>query len=119
MVIQISTLGSCSSRNIFNSDINPYYKSFFSINHSLEAVNMISLMSKPIDFDEKLLNSPIKYDNTCIWEDLTKNYRNTLKTLDVDYLIIDTHLMYFNRYTNTKIHLSANHPELKNVTFLS
>lgn len=95
MVIEISTFGSCSSRNIFNTNVNPDYKSYFRINHSVETVNMISLMSKPIDFDEKLLNSSQKYDNVCIWEDLTKDFRKTLKTLDVDYLIIDTYFDVF------------------------
>ena len=92
MVIQISTFGSCSSRNIFNSNINPNYKSFFNINHSVEALNMISLMSNPIDFDKKLLNSSNKYDNICIYEDLTKSYRDTLKNLNIDYLILDTYM---------------------------
>lgn len=57
MVVEISTLGSCASRNIFNSQLNENYKSYFHINHSIEVVTLISLMSNPIEYDDKLINS--------------------------------------------------------------
>lgn len=90
MSIKISTFGSCISRNIFNSTINENYKEFFNINRSVEAVNMISLMSNPIDYDETLINSTHQYDNQCVKEDLSKSFLDFLKNSDIEYLLIDT-----------------------------
>ena len=90
MVAEFLICGSCSSRNIFNSKINEDYKSFFNIHPSLESVNFISLMSNPVEYNEKLLNSDNDYDNTCVRNDLTKDFLNVLRDTEVDYLIIDT-----------------------------
>lgn len=89
-IINFSTFGSCSSRNIFNSEINKDYKKYFQINKSVEASTLISLMSDPIPFDANLINSPEKYDNICVLDDLTKNYLEFAKKDLVDYIILDT-----------------------------
>ena len=114
MVSEISTLGSCSSRNIFNSQINKNYKQYFHINASLEAVSLISLMSKPIKFDENLLNSDNDYDNYCVRHDLTKNYLNFLKTSKIDYLIIDTYFDIKNGVIDLKDTYITNSNRLPN-----
>ena len=90
MVSEFSTFGSCSSRNIFNSNINPNYKNFFHINESRETITLISLMSNPIEFNNKLLNSETDYDNICARNDLTKDFLDFIKKDFIDYLIIDT-----------------------------
>ena len=78
MATQFATLGSCSSRNIFYSKINENYKSYFRINRSIEFVNMISLMSKPVEYDKESFLSENAFDNY-IKEDLEKSYLNFLK----------------------------------------
>ena len=90
MVSQFSVFGMCISRNIFMDELNKGYKSFFNINHSIEGISIISLMSDPIEFDEALINSDDEFVNLCIKEDLTKNYINTIKTAKLDYILIDT-----------------------------
>lgn len=90
MVSQFSVFGTCVSRNIFIDKLNAGYKSFFNINHSIEGISIISLMSNPIEFDEALINADDKFVNRCIKEDLTKNYVNTIKTAKLDYILIDT-----------------------------
>lgn len=91
MTIEFATLGSCSSRNIFYSKLNADYKKYFKINKSLEFVNMVSLMSDPIEFDETLINSNNKYNDDYIKEDLNKKYLDFLKEDEnIEYLIIDT-----------------------------
>lgn len=87
---EISTMGSCSSRNIFYSQINKYYKNFFKINYSIEAVSLISLMSLPVEYDENLINSSHDYDNVCVREDLSKKFLEFVKEDKVDYIILDT-----------------------------
>ena len=91
MTVEISTMGSCASRNIFNSNLNKQYKNFFHINESVETVTFISLMSEPLQFDQNLLDSAEDYDNKCVLQDLTKRYLTFLKTAKIDYLIIDTY----------------------------
>ena len=59
MVAEISIWGSCSSRNIFNSDINENYKDFFCI----KTVIFISLMSTLINYEKLLFNSDLEFDN--------------------------------------------------------
>lgn len=90
MISQFSVFGTCVSRNIFMDVLNEGYKSHFNINHSVEGINIISLMSNPIDFDEALINSEDDFENECIKEDLTKNYINTIKNAKLDYILIDT-----------------------------
>ena len=91
MKAEFSTMGSCSSRNIFNSEINGDYKNYFNINHSIERVNLISLMSKSIDYDSSLINSDHGYDNICVIEDLSKKYLDSIKNENFDYIILDNH----------------------------
>ena len=91
MVAEISTFGSCSSRNIFNSEINKDYKKFFHVNESIESVSFISLMSSPLQFNKALINSKNAYDNECVINDLTKKFLSFLKEDKIDYLIIDTY----------------------------
>lgn len=91
MTSEFATLGSCSSRNIFYSKLNADYKKYFKINDSLEFVNMISLMSNPIEFDEESVNTNTKYNDTYIKMDLNKKYLDFLKEhQNIEYLIIDT-----------------------------
>ena len=85
MVSQFSVFGMCVSRNIFMNELNKGYKSFFNINHSIEGISIISLMSNPIEFDEALINSDDEFVNLCIKEDLSKNYINTIKTAKLDF----------------------------------
>ena len=90
MVTEFATLGSCSSRNIFYSRINENYKSYFSINKSIEFVNMISLMSNPVEFDKESFLSESAYDGYVV-EDFEKTYLNFLKEDKIiEYLILDT-----------------------------
>lgn len=91
MTVEISTIGSGASRNIFNSSLNKKFEKFFHINESIETITFISLMSEPLQFDQKLLDSSNRYDNECVLQDLTKKYLNFLKTNKIDYLIIDTY----------------------------
>lgn len=91
MVKEFSTLGSCASRIIFNSAVNTNYKQYFHINDSIELVSLISLMSKPLPVDQNLLNSNDKFDNECVYNDLSKTFLNFLKKNTIEYLVMDTY----------------------------
>lgn len=89
-ITEFSIFGSCTSRTLFNSNVNKDYKKYFSINKSVESSTLISLMSKPVKYDPNTINSDSKYDNICINDDLSKNFLELVKKDYVDYIIIDT-----------------------------
>ncbi|MBQ6512732.1 DUF6270 domain-containing protein [Methanobrevibacter sp.] len=89
-ITEFSVFGSCSSRGIFNSLNNENYKKYFKINHSVEGSSLISIMSKPIDYDKSLINSNRRYDNLCVTEDLSKSFVDFIKEDSIDYIILDT-----------------------------
>ncbi len=113
MIYEFSTLGSCASRNIFNSQLNPDYKKYFHINQSIEVVTLISLMSNPIDYDSELIDSEDKYSNQNVQNDLNKSFLNFLKEDSIDYLIYDTYFDVLadtikygeNQYITNSVHL--------------
>ena len=118
---EFTIAGSCSSRNIFNSTINENYKDYFHINVSIESVNLISLMSNPVEYDLKLLDSDHKYDNMCVKQDLSKKYLEFLKQHShLEYLIIDTYADVVNDIRildeNTII---TDTPRLRNTSFFN
>ena len=88
---EFSTMGSCCSRMIFNEDFALGYKKFAHINFSVEGGSLISLMSKPVDFDRNLLTAEKPFDNTCVENDFSKKYLDFLKTADIDYILMDTY----------------------------
>lgn len=88
---EFSTMGSCCSRMILNEDFAPGYKKFIHINFSVEGGSLVSLMSKPVDFDRDLLTAEKPFDNKCVENDFSKKYLDFLKTTDVDYILMDTY----------------------------
>ena len=88
---EFSAMGSCCSRIIFNSDFTPGYKKFMHINFSVEGGSLISLMSKPVDFDRELLTAEKPFDNTCVENDFSKKYLDFLKTANLEYILMDTY----------------------------
>lgn len=95
MVAKFSVLGSCASRDVFNSDINPNYKDYFKIVTASERCSIISLMSNPIrlenhDSIKVYQGQRLDYFGTkCIERDLSKELLSELKNNEIDYLLID------------------------------
>lgn len=100
MKTKIAVLGSCVSRDLFNSYFVPNYKEFFEVRMDAQRTSMISLMQNPFDIDKKLLNIPpynrknnarTKY----ITHDLNKVFlKNLIENDDIDYLIIDNYFEF-------------------------
>lgn len=95
MVSKIAVLGSCASRDVFNSDINPNYKNYFEIVTAAERISIISLMAKPIQIDNLELIKSYKEGNLnffgskCIQMDFSKSFLSDLNNNDIEYLILD------------------------------
>lgn len=95
MVSRMAVLGSCATRDIFNSQINPNYKDHFKLITASERTSIISLMSNPVNiWDLDSLNTysgeDLDYFGTkTLKRDFTKEFLLELKNNVIDYLILD------------------------------
>ena len=94
IMIKVGVLGSCESRDLFNSMLNPRYKNFFSIEISFLRSSLISLMQEPFYVDYKSIEFPLE-DNLRLLRfdflksDMEKSFFNELNSKEIDCLIID------------------------------
>ena len=112
VLTEFSTFGSGSTKTIFNDIINPSYKDFFEMTISDQRTSLISIMQKPIVFDEHQIEIlPLTRRNidksNFISYDLNRNFLKELLEKDVDYLVIDNFfeihmgILYFNGFIIT------------------
>ena len=96
MVIRVGMLGSCESRDLFNSAINTNYKDYFLLEIDTLRTSFISLMQKPQHIDNNLLKiypetpSSIKA-SSFLKEDFEKTFFEKLNQTEIDVLIIDNY----------------------------
>lgn len=96
MVTKFTVFGSCACRDIFYSKINENYKKYFSIDEDGIRISLISLMQKPVQYDNEQLiilpqnNQNIRYSNW-IKKDFEKTFIDYLKNEDIEYLLFDTY----------------------------
>ena len=93
---KIGVLGSCESRDLFNSILNPGYKNYFSIEVTTLRTSLISLMQSPIFIDSDLLkifpeNKDSKKRTSFLKDDFEKTFFDELNEKDIDILIIDNY----------------------------
>ena len=95
MVSYFTVLGSCSSRDIFNSQINENYKEYFKIGEDGFRQSIASLMLKPVNYTDSLKiypeNDYNKRASNWIKKDLEKRFLQALKENDFEYLLLDTY----------------------------
>jgi hypothetical protein len=89
--IPIAIMGSCYSRNAFNSEqyFNPDYKNYFKTSFSFFWPSIISLVSQPLPYDPNMFLD-VKEDNylEIEWE-LLKNWDKALLDSGAEYLLLD------------------------------
>ena len=88
MVFTVGVFGSCVSRDLFNSQIVPNYKTFFQIISYSQRTSIISLMQNNIKFDEKDIIFENDYNNS-IRYDLSKCWLSEIANNPPDYIIMD------------------------------
>lgn len=88
MVFTVGVFGSCVSRDLFNSQIVPNYKTFFQIISYSQRTSIISLMQNNIKFDEKDIIFENDY-NDSIRYDLSKCWLSEIANNPPDYIIMD------------------------------
>lgn len=119
MVKNIAILGSCVTRDNFNSLFNKNYKMFFDVVAYHHQSSVLSLMSKPLPFIEgEDLTSLRDFDKWHLRSELSKEFLGLLANKNIDYLIID----FYGDLYNSVIKLDdenylTDNPKFKNLSF--
>ncbi|EAC7885422.1 teichoic acid biosynthesis protein [Listeria monocytogenes] len=91
-VTKIAVMGTCFSRNAFNSSpfFNPDYKAFFECSFTQFHSSIISLMTKPANLINLDKYTDIKKsEQSFVEEDWKKEFFTNLKNSNSDYFLID------------------------------
>ncbi len=87
--IKIAVLGSCATRDNFNSRFNPGYKEFYDCVLTQNQASIISLMSRPFNYTKGEIGDLNDYDRWNVETDFSKSFLADLVKLQPVYLIID------------------------------
>ncbi|WP_050632235.1 DUF6270 domain-containing protein [Bacillus andreraoultii] len=116
--VKIAVIGSCVSRDGFNSKFIKNYKEFYHCVLTQNHMSMISLMGDPIPFTPIELEGDIDHFNKQILlTELTKGVWDSLRIQNPDYLILDFYAdVYFgvvkigNSFVTDKTHIFKRTP---------
>ena len=85
----VAVMGSCVTRDNFNSTFNPGYKKWFQVVLSANQTSLISLMSPPIDAEWQPLRKMSDYDVWNIGDDLSRQFLVDVAEKQPEILILD------------------------------
>lgn len=90
MTIKIATIGSCVTRDNFNSNFNPHYKEYFELVAHQHQSSIISIMSKKSSFtNTSEFSNTTAFRKRHITNEFNKNFLNDLIKNKPDYIMID------------------------------
>jgi hypothetical protein len=88
--LKIAIIGSCASRDNFNSMFIPHYKDFYNCVFHQNQMSMISLVSQPIPYEASKIDGPLSpHDKRQFQTELEKSAYAHLIINQPDYLILD------------------------------
>ncbi len=87
--IELAVLGSCPTRDNFNSRFNPNYSRFYRCPLTQNQTSIISLMSGPVELEGDLPDGMSDYDKWNVRTELNKEFLDLLAELRPRYLILD------------------------------
>ncbi len=91
--IEVAVLGSCVTRDNFNSRFNPGYKRYYTCPLVQNQSSMIALMSPPVELEGDPATQPAgelsDYDRWNVRTDLTREFLAEVVALQPAYLILD------------------------------
>ncbi|MGN6128896.1 MAG: DUF6270 domain-containing protein [Nocardioidaceae bacterium] len=91
--LEVAVLGSCITRDNFNSRFNPGYKRYYTCPLVQNQSSLIALMSEPVELDGAPATQPTgelsDYARRTVRTDLTKEFLGQVVDLQPDYLILD------------------------------
>jgi hypothetical protein len=89
--INVAVMGTCFSRNMFNSGLyfNPGYKQVLNCSFTQFHSSIISVMTEPFQFDLDKYTDMTSSERNFVKEDFAKNFFENLKNSNADYFLID------------------------------
>ncbi|MET0694506.1 MAG: DUF6270 domain-containing protein [Propionibacteriaceae bacterium] len=88
-VVRIAVMGSCITRDNFNSRFNPDYKQMYETVLMQNQSSVIALMSEGFALTDEELGEATAYDRWNVVTDLSKSFLTELAELQPDYLLVD------------------------------
>lgn len=85
----VAIIGSCVTRDNFNSKISPHWKEFWDLRASFYQSSIISLMSSPVAFDSDSFCDQDDHSRHITEEDFSKQFIDRIVTDKPAYLIVD------------------------------
>ncbi len=88
--VSVAVLGSCISRDVFNTRFNPTYKSMWDCVLMQNQSSLISIMSEPFPIPEEQLGEAMgDYAKEQVRNDTSRSFLGKVIDLAPDYLIVD------------------------------
>jgi hypothetical protein len=116
--VRVAVLGSCVSRDLFNSRFNPYYKDLFECVALSNQVSMISLMSGAVDLPAELMADLDEYSRREVTREVTRSFLDELVTQRPDYLLVDLFAdVHFGCFQVDGRYLTKNRWKIMNTRF--
>lgn len=90
MTVKIATIGSCITRDNFNTKFNPNYKSYFDVIAHQNQTTLPSLMSNELELNvNKAFLDKSPYVQSLLYKEYSKEFLSILKEKEPDYLLMD------------------------------
>lgn len=86
---KVAVIGSCVTRDLFNSKINPGWKKNFSLVDSFYQMSLISLMSNSVSTSLMAFDDLSNHDRDATLEDFKKDFLNRIAVSKPNYIVVD------------------------------
>lgn len=87
--VKIAVLGSCATRDNFNSKFNENYKDFYECVLTQNQSSIISIVSDPTEYSDDKIGELTDYEKWNVRTDFTNEFLDMLRKEEPDYLIMD------------------------------
>lgn len=116
--IRVAVLGSCVSRDLFNSRFNPGYKKLFDCVALSNQVSLISLMSQAVDVPAESVTELDEYGRREVTKEVTRSFLDELIRERPDYLLMDMFAdVHFGCFSVDGRYLTRNRWKIMNTRF--
>jgi hypothetical protein len=85
----VAVLGSCITRDSFNSVFNPTYKLHYACPVHQDQTSLVSLMSEPLEVDWQPTREMSDYDRRYVETEFSKSFLTEVAEAQPDYLVVD------------------------------
>lgn len=108
-LVRVAVLGSCVTRDLFNSRFNPHYKDLFECVALSNQVSLVSLMSPPVDVPADAMAELDDYGRREVTAEVSRSFLTDVVAARPDYLLLDLFAdVHFGCFSVAGSHLTRN-----------